>query len=115
MAKVGVYFKMLVNQFISNIFDLDIETNDIINEQLKQLRFLETKRDDWLSFKQMVKYAPELNMLDSFTFIMDARLVEISDKWQEGHLSYLTSSQVKQIIEARFAESQLRQTILKTI
>jgi hypothetical protein len=51
MAKVGVYFKMLVNQFISNIFDLDIETNDIINEQLKQLRFLETKRDDWLSFK----------------------------------------------------------------
>ena len=105
LPKLQLYTRMIVQQFASNVFDLDVETNDLISQMLRQLEFVHSA----------CGYKNEVGLLRDFVFVMDAALIEINDRWQSGGLRSLTSCQVKQVIEARFAASKLRTTMLESI
>jgi hypothetical protein len=100
--KYELFVKMVTSQIASDIQDLDIETNEKVNEVLAPLAALK----GW--------YKADTRLIDDLQFVLTKGLRDISDRFQ-GKQLVMAPSAIRQLVEARFAESALRATILKSI
>ena len=99
-----------------DVKDLSATSCDLLSKLVEQFHELYNYFDDMFSSDELIKLGViEVKKIEELELLLDNGLREVADLIADGWIKTYSGIEVKQLIEAKFEKTTLRNSIIKTI